>query len=206
MPTPQSRRERAREERRELILRTARELAESDGWQAVTTRRLADSVDYSQPVLYGHFKNMDAIADAVALQGVEELVTVLRDARTSTPDPAGGLHALATAYLEYAAEHPAVYEAMFVRPTALTFASADTPALLKTAFAEIQAAIEPFAAGDDPETLTEVLWSALHGQATLTQATRLRPANHTERVALLITRLSGNSDHQGGLGRGHTRG
>src|SRR5439155_18362241 len=147
MPT-QSRRERARGERRDLILRTARELAASDGWDAVTTRRLAEAVDYSQPVLYGHFKNMNAIADAVALQGVEELVAVLRTARSSAPDAVAGLRALAQAYLDYAADHPAVYEAIFVRPTALAFATDDSPSLLKAAFAAIQAGVEPFA-GDD---------------------------------------------------------
>ena len=72
MPT-QTRRERAREERRDLIVRAARDLAETEGWESVTTRRLAEAVDYSQPVLYGHFKNMDAIAAAVALEGFEEL-------------------------------------------------------------------------------------------------------------------------------------
>ena len=82
MPT-QPRRERAREERRDLIVRTARDLAETEGWESVTTRRLAEAVDYSQPVLYGHFKNMDAIAAAVALEGFEELAAALRAARLS---------------------------------------------------------------------------------------------------------------------------
>ncbi|NIK57260.1 TetR/AcrR family transcriptional regulator [Kribbella shirazensis] len=192
MPTT-SRRERARLERRELILRTARELAEAEGWGAVTTRRLAEAVDYSQPVLYGHFKNMNAIADAVAIDGIEELIDLLRNARRSAPDPVAGLRALAGAYLDYAFTHPAVYEAIFVRPTDLEFASADSPLLLKTAFGEIQAAVEPFAGDDDPETLTEVFWSALHGQATLNHARRLRPTHRHARVDLLVARLSGNN-------------
>ncbi|MFF0264291.1 TetR/AcrR family transcriptional regulator [Kribbella sp. NPDC004536] len=181
MPT-QTRRERAREERRDLILRTARELAESDGWDAVTTRRLAEAVDYSQPVLYGHFKNMNAIADAIALQGIEELTAVLRDARET-----GGLHGLAQAYLEYAAEHPAVYEAMFVRPTDLTFGSPESPTILKAAFDQFLAAVEPHA---DAETLAEVLWSALHGQATLNRTHRLRPTHRAARAELLVELLT----------------
>ncbi|MFG1909397.1 TetR/AcrR family transcriptional regulator [Kribbella sp. NPDC048928] len=192
MPT-QSRRERVREERRDLILRTARELAESEGWDAVTTRRLAEEVDYSQPVLYGHFKNMNAIVDAVAIEGIEELTRILGAARRRAPDAVAGLHALARAYLDYASHHPAVYEAVFVRPTDLAFASVDSPLLLKSAFAEIQAGVEPFAGADDPETLTEVFWSALHGQATLNHGSRLRPNHRRPRVDLLIARLSGNN-------------
>jgi AcrR family transcriptional regulator len=189
MPT-QTRRERAREERRTLILRAARDLAESEGWDAVTTRRLAEAVDYSQPVLYGHFKNMDAIADAVALEGIEELTQVFRAARSSATDDVAGLRALAHAYLEYANQHPAVYQAMFVRQTALQFGAADSLSALKNAFDEIRAAVEPFAT-EDPESLTEVFWSSLHGLATLTHGARLRPDHREARINLLVARFSG---------------
>jgi AcrR family transcriptional regulator len=188
MPTP-SRRERAREERRTLILRTARDLAEAEGWDAVTTRRLAEAVDYSQPVLYGHFKNMDAIADAVALEGIEELTEVFRTARSNAPDSAAGLQALAQAYLDFADQHPAAYAAMFVRRTDLLFGAVDTPIALKAAFDEISAAVAPFATGD-PETLTEVFWSALHGLATLAHGARLRPTHRTHRLELLVARFT----------------
>ncbi|MEV4260138.1 TetR/AcrR family transcriptional regulator [Kribbella sp. NPDC049584] len=190
MPT-QTRRERAREERRTLILRAARDLAESEGWDAVTTRRLAEAVDYSQPVLYGHFKNMDAIADAVALEGIAELTEVFRAARSSATDDTAGLRALAYAYLEYADQHPAVYEAMFVRRTDLQFGAADTPPALTDAFNQIRAAVEPFAT-DDPESLTEVFWSALHGIATLTHGRRLRPTHRQARLQTLVSRFIGN--------------
>nr|WP_225224456.1 ATP-binding cassette domain-containing protein [Cellulomonas sp. JH27-2] len=49
-----------------------RALAEERGWEAVTTRRLADAIEYSQPVLYGHFPQGRAeIVTAVALAGFE---------------------------------------------------------------------------------------------------------------------------------------
>src|SRR4051794_6111303 len=46
------RRERELAQRRARIVTAARTLAETEGWDAVTTRRLADSIEYSQPVLY----------------------------------------------------------------------------------------------------------------------------------------------------------
>src|SRR6478672_1548091 len=56
VPTPpRQRRERELAQRRQLIIESARELAEAEGWSAVTTRRLADKIEYSQPVLYQHF-------------------------------------------------------------------------------------------------------------------------------------------------------
>jgi AcrR family transcriptional regulator len=179
MPS-QTRRERARVERRDLIVRTARELAEAEGWEAVTTRRLAEQVDYSQPVLYGHFKNMDAIVEAVALEGVEELTEVFRAGRRSD-----GLRGLARAYLEYAEQHPAVYDAIFVRRTDLVFGTTETPAALQDAFAELLAGVTPYAPRD-AETLTEVFWSALHGQATLARGARLRPDYRQARADRLV--------------------
>ena len=52
----------------------------------------------------------------------------------AAPDSAAALHALAQAYLDFADQHPAVYEAMFVRPTDLLFGAIATPLALKAAF------------------------------------------------------------------------
>ncbi|GAB3949202.1 TetR/AcrR family transcriptional regulator [Kribbella albertanoniae] len=184
MPS-QERRERALAERSALIVRAARELAEADGWDAVTTRRLAEAVEYSQPVLYSHFKNMQAIVTAVALDGMAELAVVLRSARE-----ADGIRGLADAYLGYAEAHPAVYAAIFTRRTDLVFGAAESPEILKTTFGELHAAVAPYASGD-AETLTEVFWSAMHGQATLNHDRRLRPAQRTDRIEQLVRLVTG---------------
>ena len=63
------RRERRRAERHRLILDTARTIAEADGWDAVTTRRLAERIEYSQPVLYSHFAGLAQLRDVVVVRG-----------------------------------------------------------------------------------------------------------------------------------------
>ena len=75
------RRLRDRAARRQLIVATARALAEGEGWDAVTTRRLSTEIEYSQPVLYKHFASMEDIVEAVALEGFSELAEALRTAR-----------------------------------------------------------------------------------------------------------------------------
>jgi AcrR family transcriptional regulator len=196
----QERRQKAREQRSQLIVSAARELAEAEGWEAVTTRKLADRVEYSQPVLYSHFKNMDAIAAAVALEGFGELTTALTEARTAakTAARAGeksaseGLRAVAEAYLDFAGEHPALYQAMFVRPTQLTFATGEIPASMREAFGALRGPVEPFARhGTDGESLTELFWSSLHGLATLQAGGRLRPKQQQERVEILVALITG---------------
>ena len=81
--TIQTRRERERAERERLIVSAARELAETEGWDAVTTQRLAAEIEYSQPVLYSHFKDKGVIMAAVAVEGCAELAAELRTARTA---------------------------------------------------------------------------------------------------------------------------
>jgi hypothetical protein len=92
----QERRARERQQRRQVILDAARELAEAEGWESVTTRRLADRIEYSQPVLYSHFEGKDAIVSAVALEGFSELSAILRDAREKAGSPDVELRAVAS--------------------------------------------------------------------------------------------------------------
>jgi AcrR family transcriptional regulator len=185
----QERRERERRQRHQLIIDAARELAELEGWEAVTTRRLAERIEYSQPVLYGHFKGKDAIVEAVALQGFAELAAVLGAARAAVSTTEAALSSVLRAYAAFAAANPVLYDAMFARATDLPFGRPDTPEPLRAAFTELLAVLAPVASGHDAELLTEVGWSALHGLITLERDGRLRPGRQEERVELLIRRL-----------------
>src|ERR1700761_9382269 len=124
----QERRERERGQRERLIVTTARDLAEAEGWDAVTTRRLADLIEYSQPVLYSHFKGKDAIMAAVALDGFAEMAAQMRAARTAAATPRAALAAVVSAYVDFAERHRALYDAMFIHAVDLKFAHPETPA------------------------------------------------------------------------------
>jgi hypothetical protein len=50
--------------------------------------------------------------------------------------------------------------------------------------------VRPLARDDDLETLTETLWSGLHGLLTLMRNGRLRREDHERRLALLLSRFS----------------
>jgi AcrR family transcriptional regulator len=180
------RRERERAHRHQLIITAARELAETEGWEAVTTRRLAERVEYSQPVLYSHFNGKDAIVSAVALDGFGELVAHLRSARLAAPGDA--LRAVCHAYLEFATERPALYQAMFVLPTDLKFASAETPPPLRACFDEFVSCFRPD--NERRELFAEVTWSTLHGMAVLSGSGRIPPGLQDERVDFLVTQLA----------------
>ena len=187
----QERKQRERVERERLIVATARELAEQQGWDAVTTRRLAERIEYSQPVLYSHFRGKREIVGAVALEGAAEMAAALRAATAAAEGPRGRVAALARTYLDFAARNPAVYEAMFQLDGGLAFAQEDTPEPLKDAFAALLESLGEVAGdGVHPGLFTETFWAALHGLATLTKAGRLPPEYTEQRTELLVDRLA----------------
>ncbi|MFJ4096201.1 TetR/AcrR family transcriptional regulator [Kitasatospora sp. NPDC089913] len=187
----QERKQRERADRARLIVATTRELAEQQGWDAVTTRRLAERIEYSQPVLYSHFRGKREIIGAVALEGAGEMAAALRTATAAADGPRARVVALARAYLEYAERNPAVYDAMFQLDGGLAFAREDTPAPLKDAFAALLESLGEVAGeGVHPALFTETVWAALHGLATLTRAGRLPPEHTGHRVELLVDRLA----------------
>ncbi|GLP65396.1 TetR family transcriptional regulator [Streptomyces sp. TUS-ST3] len=187
----QERKQRERAERERLIVATARELAEQQGWDAVTTRRLAERIEYSQPVLYSHFRGKREIIGAVALQGAAELATAVRAATSAEDRPRARVVALARAYLDFAVRNPAVYDALFQLDGGLAYAQEDTPEPLKDAFAALLETLgEVTGDGVPPGLFTEVFWAALHGLATLTRAGRLLPEDAEPRMELLVDRLA----------------
>jgi AcrR family transcriptional regulator len=188
----EGRRERERAARRRLIITTARTLAESEGWDAVTTRRLSAEIEYSQPVLYKHFTGMEQIAEAVAVDGFGDLADVVRAAGSGVGTADDALTRIAWAYVDFARDNPAVYDAMFTRTTTLRFAADDTPPQLTAAFSELRQAVALVADNQDADALTEVFFAALHGLVTLSRAGRLRPGSESGRVQLLVDRFTGN--------------
>ncbi|HYZ69344.1 MAG TPA: TetR/AcrR family transcriptional regulator [Mycobacterium sp.] len=188
----EDRRARERAARRQLIITTARTLAEAEGWDAVTTRRLSTEIEYSQPVLYKHFQGMEQIADAIAIDGFGELADAIGAARSGAGAASDALTRIARAYLDFARDNPAVYDAMFTRATSLRFAAEDTPPQLEAAFAELHQAVGLVADKQDADTLTEVFWSALHGLVTLSRTGRLRAGCDSDRLQLLVNQFTGS--------------
>lgn len=153
--------------------------------------RLAERIEYSQPVLYSHFRGKREIIGAVALEGATELAGAVRAATAAADGPRERVYALAHAYLDFAARNPAVYDAIFQLDGGLPYAQEDTPEPLKDAFAALLECLgEVTGEGIDQGLFTEVFWASLHGVTTLTRTGRLPPEDTERRVELLVDRLS----------------
>jgi AcrR family transcriptional regulator len=169
--------------RRDQVIRAARDLAESAGWAAVTMRRLAGELGVTQPVLYSAFASRQALIDAVALSGFDDLAAALEAADVSPM-------ARMRAYLDFAVAHPRAYAAMFSLPSGLAFAVDNPPGPLQRAFRGIRDAFP-----DADGTRAEVAWSTWHGLATLQASGRLRTSAAQARLDLVDSMLTQQETH-----------
>ena len=79
---------------------------------------------------------------------------------------------------------------MFTRATRLRFGAEDTPDTVdERGSPNCVRPSPPSAGGRDVDTLTEVLWAALHGLTTLGRSDRLRPGRDTDRIELLVAQF-----------------
>lgn len=178
------RKAREKDEREQRIKEAARRIASDEGWNAVTIRRLADEIEYSQPVIYSHFKNRDAIVSAVAVDGFGEIAKLLRGARESSSNDRLALENVVTAYIDFALNQTALYEAMLVLSGGLRFAQPDVQTELRDAFEALANVVAPFC--QEVDTATETLWAALHGAAELERHGRIRPVSRARRLSLIV--------------------
>ena len=134
-------------------------LAEREGWDAVTTRRLSTEIEYSQPVLYKHFASMEDIVEAVALRGLRRTRRSPGAARASPAGRRKVLSRVAHAYSGFADREPGALRRDVHPRHTIAIRSRGHPIELRAAFAELREAVASVAGGRDVDTLTEVLWA-----------------------------------------------
>ncbi len=167
---------------REHIIDVSRGIIEDEGLERLTIRRIAETINRTQPAVYQHFASKDEILAAVVVEGFVALVEGLkRAAKVEKPS----LTAIASAYVRFGLERPKLYEVMFVAPPVIAFAVSDTPIPAQIAFRIFATAVAE--SGRDPTqvgTITEVVWAALHGLVMLSITKRLRPGRALHRARL----------------------
>jgi AcrR family transcriptional regulator len=171
------RREREREEVREKILDAARELFVHEGYEAVTMRKIAQRIEYSPTAIYLHFKDKQQILRELCDRDFAELARQF-SAIARIADPIERLQSTGRAYIEFAIAYPNHYRLMFMTPRPPFGEEAesaiekgnpeqDAYAFLKAILAECAAAgrLRPELA--DLDLLTQTVWAAAHGVASL---------------------------------------
>lgn len=95
------------------ILVAARRVLEHDGVEAVSMRPVAKAIGLTAMAIYRHYPDRQALLDAVATEGFNELVGWLGK-RRFTGDAENRLMKVLDVFVQFALEHPKLFELMFL--------------------------------------------------------------------------------------------
>ncbi len=156
-------------DRREQILDEAQHLFLRHGLDGVTTRQIAQAVGISQPSLYAHFPNRDAIAVELCIRAFGSLERRLRKVDAAMQG-AERLRELCRAYIDFGLEEPAAYRVAFMADIAMDEVSGThrgleaglaTFSILRNAYGQVIA--DPDAA----ELAAQTVWAGMHGLVSI---------------------------------------
>ena len=171
------RRAREKSETRDKILDAARELFISEGYEAVSMRKLAEKIEYSPTAIYVHFADKEELFHELCHEDFARLAEVFQSSAMPL-DPIERLRFIGQTYVDFGTRYPNHYKLMFMTacpPTELKEEDneiqgnpeVDAYAFLKLS---VQQAIDAgkFRSGlDDAEMLSQTLWAAVHGVISL---------------------------------------
>jgi AcrR family transcriptional regulator len=107
------RRQKAKVKIRKTIMDTALGIAISEGWNSVTIRKIAETIEYTPPIIYEHFKNKEDLFNELVLMGHRRLNKGYDLARQPESDPRKILLQLSVTHWEFAFKHKELYQLMF---------------------------------------------------------------------------------------------
>ncbi|QNK62841.1 TetR/AcrR family transcriptional regulator [Pedobacter sp. PAMC26386] len=107
------RKEREREEMKEMITTAAMKMFLEDGYAKTSIRNIADSIEYSPGTIYLYYKDKDELLYEVQRQAYLKLLEAFKAAVT-LQDPLEKLGQLGKAYVKFGLENPELYDLMFI--------------------------------------------------------------------------------------------
>jgi len=176
------RREREKLELRGRILDAARELFVTEGYEAVTMRKIAERIEYSPTVVYSHFKDKESLVRELCELDFVEFAKNFAEF-LSIEDPIERMRRGGVAYVDFALKYPQQYRLMFMtkRPVIADEDTSEKTDPTRNAYAFLRGAVfDAMAKGlfrtelTDPDVVAQTIWAALHGVVAL-HLTACRP-------------------------------
>ena len=196
------RRDRERHEMRERIIEAAARLFVIEGYDKTTLRRIADDIEYTPGAIYAYFKDKDAILYAVHERGFAELSRRMTQVIVGATNPRDALERIGREYIVFARDNPEMYDLMFIsQSTTRALDSEEWPEGKRTydlLRAMVGAALDGgWITGGDVEAMSFLLWSTVHGMASLKIRDRCmvipeacRERVHDDALTLLMSRVA----------------
>ena len=171
------RREREKSETRDKILDAARELFVTEGYEGVSMRQVAETIEYSPTAIYVHFADKEELFRELCHQDYARLAAVFQSSVMSS-DPIERLRQTSAIYVDFGTRYPNHYKFMFmtVHPPCepdnedretMGNPEKDAYAFLRWA---VQQAIDAGCFREeirDAELVSQTLWASAHGVISL---------------------------------------
>lgn len=175
------RKEREREEVKDLILNAAREIFLEEGYENTSIRKIATKIEYSPGIIYHHFKDKNELLLALHDKAFECKIEALFLSVQDIPDPLERLKATGRSYLQYGLDNPQDYELMFILSCTMEALAVKEEFWQDGAMAINmlkQNIVECMDAGYfrkdlNPDEISLILWSQVHGLVSLHNKERL---------------------------------
>src|SRR6202795_493197 len=176
---------------RDALIRSAREILESEGYEALTLRAAARRAGVSQAAPYNHFADKAALLAAIAALGFKEFAAAMRHEMGAAEDPHARLNATGIAYVAFATSNPGLFKLMFGSSVHQSSGDPDLDAARTSAYEVLRGAVHSAQSGsrdaehDELESLRS--WAFVHGLATMINAGTIAPATYGARSARELT-------------------
>jgi AcrR family transcriptional regulator len=168
------RKEREREEMRELILRSAQDLFLENGYEKTSIRGIADAIEYSPATIYLYYKDKNELLLALHVKAFEKMMQEFA-VIAAVADPFERLKSLGNQYIKFAVENPELYDLMFIMQAPLEALACKNEVwedgmksfdFLRFVFSEC-VSVGYFRADLDVDTSCLTIWSYVHGLVTI---------------------------------------
>jgi AcrR family transcriptional regulator len=172
------------------LVRAAMELIEERNESALSLRAVARRAGVSPAAPYRHYADREALVSAVAAVGYRELAERLAAAHPAPSTP-GELASVATAYVQFALDRPALFRIMFGEPCDRD--NGERVAATAAVSQYVRAIVERTFPSADPDAMATAIWALVHGLAFLHLDGKLdgsSPRTVADRVAATIGALA----------------
>src|SRR5277367_6340117 len=134
---------------RGALIRAARDILESEGYEGLTLRAAARRVGVSQAAPYNHFADKAALLAAIAAQGFREFAAAMRQEMDAEVEPQARLNATGIAYVAFATSNPGLFKLMFGTSAHRASGDPDLDAARTSAYEVLRGAVRSVE-GPDP--------------------------------------------------------
>ncbi len=174
------RKEREKQELKDLILKEAKAVFLEEGYEKTSIRKIADRIEYSPTTIYLYFKDKSELLLELHKQSFHQFFNVLSSVSTIS-DPFERLVQTGKRYIEYGIKNPEEYELKFQlkAPLAALECKNEIWSDGQQAICFVQAIVDNcieagyFSKSMDSQSMSIMLWAEVHGLVTLFNSNRL---------------------------------